>query len=617
LPPKPLEDGTRRLRRRLGPRPLLQPLINRIGLAIWRRELRRRVRAGTASVDAATPITIDPRAIDSQIPRSDLPLPGVAVRDVVGWVLDGDWDRAPRPLAEHAVFAGVHQRFGEGREWERTSLYRAAAEGLESGRPLWKFRTPEDLPRLFAKIDHLHATIARDGYCSQESLGTRRSWDELLVAIDRDGRIHLVDGAHRLAIAQVLGLEAVPALVGVRHRLWEARRRGPAAGGGAGPPHPDLAPPVTSGRAIGRDATARTVVFVSAVTGHGGPNASLRVVLPRLRGVRPVLVGPYDDAERAEWRAAGVAVEAMRRPRGARGLLVAALRLATVLWRHRAERPLLFANGLTEAAVAAPALAVFRPPAMVWIHNYVPPRPALAAAPLLARLARRRTQLAAVSQVAAAVGRQVFGKGVEIAVLPNPIEQVGAASADRRGIDEPRLRVAYVAGTDRRYKGFDLLPDIVAAADGCPLDWLIVAAEATQPDAWRRLREVIERLTTSTVTIRGRTERVEELYGWTDVVLIPSRQESFCRVAAEGMARGAAVVTARLPAVEEVCGDVAFYFPPEDTVAAAAVLRRLAGSRHLLAGVGERGVRRAERFAPQEVVERLEALLAAVGGGGS
>jgi glycosyltransferase involved in cell wall biosynthesis len=226
-------------------------------------------------------------------------------------------------------------------------------------------------------------------------------------------------------------------------------------------------------------------------------------------------------------------------------------------------------------------------------------------------------RLAAVSQVAAAVGRQVFGRSAEIAVVPNPIAQAGAASADHRGVDEPRLRVAYVAGTDRRYKGFDLLPDIVAAADGCPLDWLIVAAEATQPEAWRRLREVIPRLTTSTVTLRGRTERVEELYEWTDVVLIPSRQESFCRVAAEGMAYGAVVVSARLPAIEEVCGDVAFYFPPEDTAAASAVLRRLAGSRHLLAGVGERGVRRAERFAPRAVVERLEALLAEVGGGGA
>ena len=549
--------------------------------------------------DAELPILVDPRSIDSQIPLSDLPLGAVAARDVLGWVLDGDWDEQPRLLSEHPVFTGIHERFGEGREWKATSLHRAAREGLAAGRPLWKFRTAEDLPRLFAKIDALHATIARQGYRSQRSLGTHRLWDELLVAIDRRGRIHLVDGAHRLAIAQVLGLDAVPALVGVRHLQWESRRRLRAGS----PPreHPDLA-------------GGKPVVFVSAVIGHGGPNASLRVVLPRLRGVRPLLVGPYDESERSTWRAAGVDVETIPRPRGLRGLTVAMVRLLRIIGRYRRQRPLVFANGLTEVAVAAPAAWVLRLPMMVWIHNYARPRAARAAAPLLRRLPPRRLQLAAVSQVAAAVGRGVFGETAKIALLPNPIEQVGIPPPPPRPADG-RLRVAFVAGTDRRYKGFDLLPDTIAAADGAPLDWLVVAVEATQPEAWRRLRQVAERLETSTVTVRGRTSRVEELYAWTDVVFIPSRQESFCRVAAEGMACGAAIVSARLPAVQEVCGDVAFYFTPEDGRDAAAVLRRLAASPRLLDEIRERGPRRAERFATDVVVARFQELLAAIQSG--
>lgn len=357
----------------------------------------------------------------------------------------------------------------------------------------------------------------------------------------------------------------------------------------------------------------RPVVFVSAVTGHGGPNASLRLVVPRLRGFQAVLVGPYTADEARASRAAGVPVEAIPRPRGARGLLAAMGRIARILLRYRKHRPIVFANGLTEAAIVAPGVLALRLRGLVWIHNYAPPRVARVLSPLLRHLARRRLHLAAVSNVAAGVGRSVFGPEPTIRLVPNPIDprlpppEVPAAAAPRR-----RLRVAYLAGTDRWYKGFDLLPEILEASDGCAIDWLIVAVEATQPKAWRRLRAVMERLETATVTLRGRTDRVQDLYAWTDVVLIPSRQESFCRVAAEALAAGVGVVAARLPAIEEVCGEVALFFTPEDCRGAAEVLRELALSPATIERSRELGRRRAERFATGAVVAELEAALAEV-----
>lgn len=218
------DDHARQIRRRLRGLPALQPVVNRVGLWLWRRDLRRRSRVGAASAHADTLISIDPRSIESQIPLSDVPLQGASARDVVGWALGGGWDRRPMPLAEHPVFQGIHERFKEGRPWEQTSLYAAARQGLATGRPLWKFRSEEDLPRLFSKIDALHASVSTEGYRSQSELGTERLWDELLVAIDRHGRIHMIDGAHRLAVAQVLELPTVPALVGVRHAEWDGFR---------------------------------------------------------------------------------------------------------------------------------------------------------------------------------------------------------------------------------------------------------------------------------------------------------------------------------------------------------------------------------------------------------
>ena len=211
----------RRLLRLLRRASLVQRAIDLIGLRLWRHALRQRAHAGTLNCYANRLIPVDPRTIDSQIPLATLPLDGARARDAIGWTLGGDWDLAPRPLAAHPVFQGIRERFGEGREWADTSLYAAAAARLAAGRPLWKFRTEADLPRLFAKIDRLHAAIAADGYRTQRQLGSHRLWDELMVAYDRHGRVHLVDGAHRLAIAQVLGLDAVPALVAACHRDWK------------------------------------------------------------------------------------------------------------------------------------------------------------------------------------------------------------------------------------------------------------------------------------------------------------------------------------------------------------------------------------------------------------
>jgi glycosyltransferase involved in cell wall biosynthesis len=353
------------------------------------------------------------------------------------------------------------------------------------------------------------------------------------------------------------------------------------------------------------------VVFISGVTGHGGPNASLSILLRHLRGIDRVLLGPYGEAEAGAWRQAGVAVRWMPRPLGARRITEAAWILVRDLWRHRRHRPLVFANGLTEAAVVAPALLLLRLQGFVWVHNYEVPRIARALAPLLRRLAGKRLHFAAVSSMAAGVARQVVGTAVEIELLPNPIEQVALRRIERPD-DGPSgpLRVAYLAGTDRVYKGFDLLPAILEAADGAGLEWLIVAVEAKQPQAWDRLREAADALTASRVTLRGRSSRMEELYAATDVVLIPSRQESFCRVAAEAMAAGAAVVSSGLPAIREVCGDVAFFFPVEDVAGAAAHLRHLAASRDRVARAAREGRLQAERFTPTEIVARAAALLA-------
>jgi glycosyltransferase involved in cell wall biosynthesis len=98
---------------------------------------------------------------------------------------------------------------------------------------------------------------------------------------------------------------------------------------------------------------------------------------------------------------------------------------------------------------------------------------------------------------------------------------------------------------------------------------------------------------------------VATAYAATDLVFVPSRRESFCRVAAEAMANGLPVVATDLPALREVLGhdSAGLFFPLEDASAAAEQLRRLVNDSDLRSRMGENGRLRAQAYQPDAVLD--------------
>jgi SAM-dependent methyltransferase len=141
-------------------------------------------------------------------------------RWLVGEVAGGDWDLPQVRLDALPVFESVFERVVDRVPWEGTRYYMEARQAIERGEPFYKITTNDDLERVLARTDSLIASMARDGFRSQEELQTGRGWDEIITAIDRDGHIVFVDGRHRLAVARALGIERVPTVVAVRHRSW-------------------------------------------------------------------------------------------------------------------------------------------------------------------------------------------------------------------------------------------------------------------------------------------------------------------------------------------------------------------------------------------------------------
>lgn len=76
----------------------------------------------------------------------------------------------------------------------------------------------------------------------------------------------------------------------------------------------------------------------------------------------------------------------------------------------------------------------------------------------------------------------------------------------------------------------------------------------------------------------------------------PSRYEGFGLPPLEAMAAGAPVVVSDIPALREVCGDAALYFPPGDAKALAETLNRLLADPQLAETMRQRGRERVKLF---------------------
>ncbi len=209
------------LRRTTDPRPLLWSGIR----------LRNRLSGDEyTDADPFKILRVDPSDVD----RFDDDVP-----KRWGRVIGGRWDRHDGDFVEKTTYRSVVARYRDGVPWEETAKYQQYREKLEDHQTVKGFDSVEELEAYYAEIDDLYDRIAAEGYKTQEkllreqpSVAFDRNNDamhpllnEVRVSIGRDGEFHKKGaGNHRLTIARLLELEAIPVLVSTRHAKWQAIR---------------------------------------------------------------------------------------------------------------------------------------------------------------------------------------------------------------------------------------------------------------------------------------------------------------------------------------------------------------------------------------------------------
>lgn len=146
-----------------------------------------------------------------------------------------EWGQSKLEFDDIHTYKSVKQRFEQGKDWENTDIYKQAERKFENGNDFEGYKNIEQFEKERCKyVDSLYDSIKSEGY----KPAYRREFDipssdvryskmkslhrlEPIVVIDADGSIYYRDGFHRIAIAEVLGINSIPVNVLVRHRDWQ------------------------------------------------------------------------------------------------------------------------------------------------------------------------------------------------------------------------------------------------------------------------------------------------------------------------------------------------------------------------------------------------------------
>jgi hypothetical protein len=138
----------------------------------------------------------------------------ISPHDDLKGVIGGDWDLERRyPVSEAVKHRSIAQRYGEGRRWEDTDLFRDLYSRRIQSEPIRGEATMAGLlAQYYTRVDGMFADLKANGF------RTDRPLPKLLIG--RDGEIFIGNqGNHRLAMAQVLGLSKIAGEVICRHKL--------------------------------------------------------------------------------------------------------------------------------------------------------------------------------------------------------------------------------------------------------------------------------------------------------------------------------------------------------------------------------------------------------------
>ena len=215
--------------------------------------------------------------------------------------------------------------------------------------------------------------------------------------------------------------------------------------------------------------------------------------------------------------------------------------------------------------------------------------------PLAARRSRRVLTLSAAAKDDIAHYLHVEPGRIDVTPLgpglADDVEPVAEAELRQR-LDLGDAPIVLTVSAKRPHKNLERLLEAIALVDAKPQPLLVAPGYETvfEPELRKRAGDRVRFLGWAD------DEVLEGLYRAATCFVFPSLAEGFGLPVLEAMVRGAPVACSRIGPLEEVAGEAALYFDPEDTKDMARAIESLLTDGDLGQRLAEAGRRRAKEF---------------------
>jgi hypothetical protein len=194
---------------------------------IYKRDIENKIKYGLHAPVHLERIWINPKRVNYYISKDEIVnVTGKERQESSGIVIDWDEITQVIPLENDFRYRYAFMRWKEGMDWEEIGVY----EYMKNNTKKYKDYSIKQLEDRFNGFDCIFNEIKKDGRLkSRKEIDPSnfREEDGVLIHIGKDGELFFGGiGFHRLSIAKVLGLEKIPACLGVvdKHSLHLLKR---------------------------------------------------------------------------------------------------------------------------------------------------------------------------------------------------------------------------------------------------------------------------------------------------------------------------------------------------------------------------------------------------------
>ncbi|WP_425100010.1 hypothetical protein [Tropicibacter sp. S64] len=183
------------------------------------RDLLNWLRYGVQAPRSDARIYVDPKAMSQALARQERS--HRFKRQNSGALEPGDWDLARVDIETNTKLRSCRMHWQMGADWPETPIWQRLAREIAGGHTPDGCVTLGDLKDRYLALDRLFSeTRSRGRLLTRDEMPDhfRREHGGVLVHVARDGTcLRSGGGAHRFAVARILGLPEIPAQIGAVH----------------------------------------------------------------------------------------------------------------------------------------------------------------------------------------------------------------------------------------------------------------------------------------------------------------------------------------------------------------------------------------------------------------